>query len=64
LLRAFDPEDAHSLTIKALKFAPRSGLRPAIARLQVRAFGLNFPNPVGMRRASTSTPKFRTPCWD
>lgn len=48
LLRAFDPEAAHSLTIKALKLAPR--LRPAAgdSRLTVRAFGLNFPNPVGI----------------
>jgi dihydroorotate dehydrogenase len=48
LLRAFDPEDAHSLAIKALGFAPR-GRRPAgDSRLTVRAFGLNFPNPVGI----------------
>ena len=48
LLRALDPENAHYLTLKALKFAPRAG--PAIhdARLSVRAFGLHFPNPVGM----------------
>jgi dihydroorotate dehydrogenase len=48
LLRALDPEDAHSLAIRALKFAP--GRRPPRddSRLAVRAFGLNFPNPVGM----------------
>ena len=48
LLRALDPEDAHSLAIKALKFAPRRRPRPDDSRLAVRAFGLNFPNPVGM----------------
>jgi dihydroorotate dehydrogenase len=48
LLRAFDPENAHSLTIKALRFAPRSRPSAGDARLQVRAFGLNFPNPVGL----------------
>jgi len=48
LMRALDPEDAHRLTVKALKFAPLP--RPAAddARLQVRAFGLNFPNPIGI----------------
>ncbi len=48
LLHALDPEDAHALTLRLLKFAPKL---PAIhddKRLAVRAFGLNFPNPVGM----------------
>jgi dihydroorotate dehydrogenase len=48
LLRAFDPEDAHSLAIKALKLAPRGRAAAGDSRLSVRAFGLNFPNPVGM----------------
>jgi dihydroorotate dehydrogenase len=48
LLRALDPEDAHRLAIKALKFAPRRRARPDDSRLAVRAFGLNFPNPVGI----------------
>jgi dihydroorotate dehydrogenase len=47
LLRLLDPEDAHSLTIKALKFAPHMRTLTD-SRLSVRAFGLNFPNPVGM----------------
>src|SRR5688572_5470132 len=47
LLRALDPEDAHALAVKALKFAPLSR-KTDDARLAVRAFGLNFPNPVGM----------------
>ncbi|MPZ56126.1 MAG: quinone-dependent dihydroorotate dehydrogenase [Rhizobiales bacterium] len=47
LMRALDPEDAHSLTVKALKVAPLP--RPAVdPRLFVRAFGLNFPNPIGI----------------
>jgi dihydroorotate dehydrogenase len=48
LLRALDPEDAHGLAIKALRFMPtvRSGADPK--DLGVRAFGLNFPNPVGL----------------
>ena len=48
LLGLLDAENAHRLAIKALKLAP---LPPAAAddpRLAVRAFGLNFPNPVGM----------------
>ena len=48
LLRALDPEDAHSLAIKALKFAPRRRPPAGDSRLAVRAFGLNFPNPVGI----------------
>ena len=48
LLRALDPEDAHSIAVKALKFAPRR--RPPVddARLALRAFGLSFPNPIGI----------------
>ena len=48
LLRALDPEDAHGLAIKALKFAPRRRPPADDSRLAVRAFGLNFPNPVGV----------------
>jgi dihydroorotate dehydrogenase len=46
-LRALEPEDAHALAVKALKFAPiaRASNGPELA---VRAFGLNFPNPVGI----------------
>src|ERR1700687_5045346 len=47
-MRALDPEDAHALAIKALRYVPlaRSGADPP--ELGVRAFGLNFPNPVGI----------------
>jgi dihydroorotate dehydrogenase len=48
LLRALDPEDAHSLAIKALRLVPRRRLPADDSRLMVRAFGLNFPNPVGI----------------
>lgn len=48
LLRVLDPEDAHSLAIKALKFAPLPRPQPDDSRLTVRAFGLSFPNPVGI----------------
>ena len=48
LLRALDPEDAHSFAIKGLKLAPRFPRRPDDPRLAVRAFGLNFPNPIGI----------------
>ena len=48
LLRALDPEDAHSLAIKALRLVPRRRPRIGDSRLIVRAFGLNFPNPVGL----------------
>jgi dihydroorotate dehydrogenase len=43
-----DPEDAHSVVIRALKHLPLPAGRPDDPRLSVRAFGLNFPNPVGL----------------
>jgi dihydroorotate dehydrogenase len=48
LLRAIDPEDAHNLAIRALQVVPQG--RPAAdpPQLGVRAFGLNFPNPIGL----------------
>jgi dihydroorotate dehydrogenase len=48
LLRTLDPEDAHGLTLKMLKFAPLLRAARDDKRLAVRAFALNFPNPVGM----------------
>jgi dihydroorotate dehydrogenase len=48
LLRMLDPEDAHRLAIRALKFPPFVKLVGNDPRLAVRAFGLNFPNPLGM----------------
>ncbi len=48
LLQALEPEDAHALTLRMLKFAPPLGAARDDKRLAIRAFGLNFPNPVGM----------------
>jgi len=48
LLRWFDPEDSHRLAIQGLRLLPPLRTRPDDAKLAVRAFGLNFPNPVGM----------------
>ncbi|MBU6458487.1 MAG: quinone-dependent dihydroorotate dehydrogenase [Bradyrhizobium sp.] len=48
LLRWFDPEDAHRMAIQGLKLLPPIRSRPDDPKLAVRAFGLNFPNPVGM----------------
>jgi dihydroorotate dehydrogenase len=48
LLRWFDPEDAHRLAIQGLKILPPVRPRPDDPKLAVRAFGLNFPNPIGM----------------
>jgi len=47
-LWAFDPEDAHHLAIKALRLMPLPGAASDPKELGVRAFGLNFPNPVGL----------------
>ena len=48
LLRALDPEDAHALAIKALRYMPVVKASPDGDELGVRAFGLKFPNPVGL----------------
>jgi dihydroorotate dehydrogenase len=48
LLRWFDPEDAHRMAIQGLRLLPPVKMRPDDHKLAVRAFGLNFPNPIGM----------------
>ncbi|TMJ27531.1 MAG: quinone-dependent dihydroorotate dehydrogenase [Alphaproteobacteria bacterium] len=48
LLGLLEAEDAHRLAIHALKFRPFVKLVADDPLLRVRAFGLNFPNPVGM----------------
>lgn len=51
-LFGMDAERAHSLTLDALEAAYRTGLNPLLARkpdaLPTKAFGLHFPNPVGL----------------
>jgi dihydroorotate dehydrogenase len=47
-LRALDPEQAHRLAITALRLAPLPSPSVDAPRLAVRAFGLDFPNPLGM----------------
>ena len=48
LLRALDPEDAHTLAIKALRYMPLAKAQADAAELAVGAFGLKFPNPIGL----------------
>jgi dihydroorotate dehydrogenase len=48
LLRWFDPEDAHRMAIQGLRLLPSVRSSPDDDKLAVRAFGLNFPNPIGM----------------
>jgi dihydroorotate dehydrogenase len=48
LLRWFDPEDAHRMAIHGLRLLPPVKPRTEDSKLAVRAFGLNFPNPIGM----------------
>jgi dihydroorotate dehydrogenase len=48
LLRWFDPEDAHRMAIQGLRLLPPMRARQDDSKLAVRAFGLNFPNPIGM----------------
>ncbi len=47
-LHALDPEDAHGLAVRMLKYAPLPPASPDDQRLAMRVFGLNFPNPVGV----------------
>jgi dihydroorotate dehydrogenase len=48
LLRTLDPETAHALALNALKLAPLPRAAPDDEKLRVDAFGLTFPNPVGL----------------
>ncbi len=48
LLRALDPEDAHALTIKALRLLPPVTPVADPVEIAVNAFGLKFPNPLGI----------------
>ncbi|MBS0532340.1 MAG: quinone-dependent dihydroorotate dehydrogenase [Proteobacteria bacterium] len=48
LLRWFDPEDAHRMAIQGLRLLPPIRARGDDPKLAVRAFGLNFSNPIGM----------------
>ena len=47
-LRALDPEDAHALAVRALRYVPIAKAAADSAELGVRAFGIEFPNPVGL----------------
>lgn len=48
LLLRLRPEFAHRLTIHALRFLPPATPQPDDPRLAVNAFGLTFPNPLGL----------------
>lgn len=48
ILLRLDPETAHRLTIKTLATLPLPPPRPDDPRLAVEAFGLDFPNPLGL----------------
>ncbi len=51
-LFGLDPERAHALGLRSIELAYRSGTSPLLARrpqpMPTRAFGLEFPNPVGL----------------
>ena len=48
LMGLLEPENAHRLAINTLKLAPLPPPKADDARMAMRVFGLNFPNPVGM----------------
>jgi dihydroorotate dehydrogenase len=47
-LHGMDPERAHDLTLTALETVPMPKASADDARLAVKAFGLSFPNPIGL----------------
>ncbi|MFC5067424.1 quinone-dependent dihydroorotate dehydrogenase [Flaviflagellibacter deserti] len=48
VFQSIDPERAHELTLAALERVPLPPARPDDPRLAVEAFGLTFPNPIGL----------------
>lgn len=48
LLHGLDAETAHRLTIRALALAPPGAVPKPDPRLAVTAFGVDFPNPLGL----------------
>jgi len=48
LLQLLPPETAHRAAIEALKLAPPRPAKPCDPRLEVKALGLAFPNPLGL----------------
>jgi dihydroorotate dehydrogenase len=48
LIHSLDAETAHLATVKALSLAPLRACKGDDPRLGVSAFGLSFPNPVGL----------------
>ena len=52
LLFSLDPETAHHLTLKLVKFSQQTGLArfisPTVTGRSVKVMGLEFPNPVGL----------------
>lgn len=48
LIGAIDAEKAHDLTVRALEFLPLPAPAPDDPLLSTEAFGLKFPNPVGL----------------
>lgn len=48
ILRALDPEDAHKLALQGLRLMPLRRAETEDPRLAIEAFGLKFPNPVGV----------------
>ncbi len=47
-LHALDPESAHHATLAALQWAILPPAKPDDPKLAVHAFGLDFPNPIGL----------------
>lgn len=48
LLKSMDAEKAHGLALSALQHMPHRAAKPDDPRLAVKAFGLDFSNPIGL----------------
>ena len=48
MLHGLDPETVHQFSMLLLRLAPRRAEQKLDKRLAVTAFGLNFPNPLGL----------------
>jgi dihydroorotate dehydrogenase len=48
ILAKLDPETAHAMALRALEMLPAAPPHADDPRLAVKAFGLDFPNPVGL----------------
>ena len=62
IAQRLDPEHAHGLALRALAALPQFSRGAPDARLRVSAFGLSFPNPVGLAAGFDKNAEVPDPC--